>query len=230
MAGPGRPGEDRGAPLLIGVCGGTGSGKTTISRLLVDMLAPLSVVVVAQDDYYRDSARIAGFNPATYDFDHPDARDFDLLSDHLTALADGQTVAVPRYCFKTHARLRETFLLEPHDVVVLEGTHLFSDARLRGRLNLRVFVDCAVDIRLLRRLVRDTEERGRSLRGAAAQWLGTVRGGHDAWTEPLKAHADMVVCGGTALEPGPSGGPEAAARLVADAIERLEAGHPLARG
>jgi uridine kinase len=211
-------------PLLIGICGGTGSGKTTIASLLVDMLAPLSVAVLAQDNYYRDSARLDGFDPATYDFDNPDARDFDLLSAHLNALGRGEMVAVPRYCFKTHARLAEADFLEPHDVFVLEGTHLLCDGRLRDRLDLSVFVDCAADIRLLRRLVRDTEERGRTLRGAAAQWLATVRGGHDTWTEPLKAHADMVVCGGTALEPGPNGGPEAAARLVADAVERLKLG------
>lgn len=214
--------EKRQGPLLIGICGGTGSGKTTIASLLVEMLAPLSVSVIAQDNYYRDSAREPGFNAATYDFDCPDARDFELLSAHLNALGRGETVHVPRYSFTAHSRLQETDALEPHDVFVLEGTHLLCDQRLRDRLDLSVFVDCASDIRLLRRLVRDTEERGRTLRGAAGQWLATVRNGHDRWTEPLKAHADMVVCGGTALEPGPNGGPEAAAQQVADAVRRLK--------
>jgi uridine kinase len=213
--------DARPRPLLIGICGGTGSGKTTIADLLVDLLAPLSVAVLAQDNYYRDSARQPDFDAATYDFDCPDARDFDLLSEHLSAIAAGDIVDVPRYCFKTHARLPQTDQLTPHDVIVLEGTHMLNDPRVNAQLNLSIFVNCSADIRLLRRLVRDTEERGRTLRGAAAQWLGTVRDGHDRWTEPLKDQADMVVCGGTALEPGPNGGPEASAGLVAQAIKAL---------
>jgi uridine kinase len=202
--------------LTIAITGGSGSGKTTIARTLVSALAPLRAVLVAEDDYYHDSARTPGFDPASYDFDVPAARDHDLLVRHLDAWRAGLSVEQPRYDFETHSRLAPTVTVAPAEVVVVEGIHALADPRLVARFDLKVFVDAPADVRVIRRLLRDVEQRGRTVSGGVAQYLRTTRPGHLAWTEPSRQCADIVVQGGTGI-----GNP--AADGLAEAVDTIAA-------
>lgn len=180
-------------PLVIGICGGTGSGKTTISRRIIDALPAGSVAVLEQDHYYRDLPHLPLEERARQNFDHPNSLDMPLLVEHVKSLRAGKGIARPAYDFTTHRRLPETVRIDPRAAVILEGILLFENADLRELLDIRIFVDTDADIRFIRRLTRDIEERGRTLESVVKQYLSTVRPMHNEFVEPSKRYADVVI-------------------------------------
>jgi len=179
--------------LLIGVSGGSASGKTEIARSAARACAPLSAIVLGEDDYYADHGAKTDFEAAEFNFDHPGARDHALLAQHLTALKRGETIEGPIYDFTIHRRRSDTRAIEPADVIIVEGIHLFCDAAVRDCLDLKVYVSAPDDIRLARRLLRDVNERGRTSHSVVQQYLRTVRPMHHEWTSPNKAYADILI-------------------------------------
>lgn len=179
--------------LLIGVTGGSASGKTEIARAAARAAAPLSALVIAEDDYYGDHGAKPDFDAAQFNFDHPGSRDHTLMAEQLKALKDGAPVAAPIYDFTIHRRRSDTRTLSACDVIVAEGIHLFCDAALRDLFDIRVFVEAPDDVRLARRLLRDINERGRTAQTVVAQYLRTVRPMHHEWTQPTRTHADLVI-------------------------------------
>lgn len=182
-----------GERLLIGVSGGSASGKTEVARAAARATKPLSALVIAEDDYYGDHGAKPDFDPARFNFDHPGSRDHALLARQLATLKSGKPVKAPIYDFTIHRRRSDTRKIEPADVIFVEGIHLFCDAALRDVFDLRVFVDAPDDIRLARRLLRDVNERGRTSQSVINQYLGTVRPMHHEWTHPSRACADIVI-------------------------------------
>ncbi|MFP4520136.1 MAG: uridine kinase [Oceanicaulis sp.] len=179
--------------LLIGVTGGSASGKTEIARAAARAASPLSALVLAEDDYYGDHGAKPDFDPAQFNFDHPASRDHALLAAHLAALKGGRAVDGPIYDFTIHRRRTDTRRIEPAEIIVVEGIHLFCNAQVRELFDLRVFVDAPDDIRLARRLLRDVNERGRTAHSVVSQYLRTVRPMHHEWTSPGREHAHLVI-------------------------------------
>ncbi len=180
-------------PLVIGVAGGSGSGKSTVVREIVRGVAPEAVSIVYQDAYYRDYGHLPQEERAAINFDHPDALESDLLVEHLDALLTGRDVAVPIYDFKTHTRRPETETVRATRVVIVDGILVLADPELRDRMDIRVYVDTDADIRLIRRLRRDVEERGRTVDSVIRQYEATVRPMHLEFVEPSKRYADLIV-------------------------------------
>lgn len=180
-------------PFVIGVAGGSGSGKTTIAHSLVEQLGPAAAIIIEQDSYYLDLAHLDHNERAAMNFDHPDAIEFELLIEHVDQLCRGEAVAKPTYDFARHVRAEATEVLEPRPVVVVEGILVLADARLRQRFDLKVFVDTAADIRVIRRIRRDLEQRGRSFDQIRQQYYDTVRPMHLAFVEPSKEFADVII-------------------------------------
>jgi uridine kinase len=180
-------------PFLVGVAGGSGSGKSTVADRLAERGGPGGVVVLRLDAYYRDRGDLPIEQRAALDYDHPDAFDWELLRAHAAALREGQPVDVPAYDFATHARTGEQVAVAPARIVVVEGILVLHDAVLRERLDLRVFVDTDADVCLARRLQRDVAERGRTPESVREQFEATVRPAHVRYVEPTKAHADVVI-------------------------------------
>ena len=181
------------APLIVGIAGGTGSGKTTLAKALGAALPPGCVTVLDHDAYYRDRS---GMPPAERDalnFDHPDALETALLAEHLSALKSGRSVEIPIYDFASHTRRKEARAVSPTPVIVLEGILVFVEPALRDVLDIKIFVDTPDDVRLLRRIRRDIEERGRTLASVARQYQDSVRPMHQEFVVPSKRHADLVV-------------------------------------
>ena len=179
--------------LLVGVSGGSASGKTEIARAAARALKPLSTIVLAEDDYYGDHGASPDFEPARFNFDHPGARDHALLTRQLGQLKAGKPVKAPIYDFTIHRRRSDTRRIEPADIIFVEGIHLFCTPELRETFDLRVYVDAPDDIRLARRLLRDVNERGRTSQSVVSQYLGTVRPMHHEWTHPGRGHAELVI-------------------------------------
>lgn len=207
-------------PFIVAITGGSGSGKTTTAAQLIGLLSPLSVRLIAQDDYYKDSRNLPDFDPSTYDFDTPDARDHILLAQHLSALKQGLSVEVPVYDFTIHGRRDATQTVIPVDVIILEGTHTLCDSDIFQRCDLKVFVDTPDDIRLLRRLLRDIHERGRTPENVAQQYLATVRPAFERWTGPSRLNADLIVSGGLGVKGPMSETAFGAAAQIAAAIRK----------
>lgn len=180
------------APVILGVAGGSGSGKTTVARAIVAAVGAEHLASLAQDAYYRD-VDWSRARPAEYNFDHPAAIDVELLAEHLAALKAGQAVEAPVYDFVTHRRRVETVRVEPRPVVVVDGILLFAEPGIRELLDLRIFVDTDADVRLMRRLRRDTAERGRSIDSVLRQYEEQVRPMHLEFVEPSKRWADVIV-------------------------------------
>jgi uridine kinase len=188
--------------FVLGVAGGTGSGKTTVARALLDRLPAGAAVLIDQDAYYRDrSALPADKRLETVNFDHPDAIETELLVAHLGELREGRAVDVPQYDFREHVRRRETRHVEPAAVVVVEGILVLADPRLRALMDLKLFVDTDADVRLMRRMRRDMEERGRTFAQVREQYTSTVRPMHLAFVEPSKRFADLIIPEGGRNEP-----------------------------
>ena len=179
--------------LLIGVSGGSASGKTEIARAAARAAAPLSALVIAEDDYYGDHGARPDFDAALFNFDHPGSRDHAFMAEQLLALKSGAAVQAPIYDFTIHRRRSDTRTLKAADVIIVEGIHLFCDAPLRDLFDIRVFVEAPDDVRLARRLLRDVNERGRTAQSVVSQYLRTVRPMHHDWTQPTRDHADLVI-------------------------------------
>lgn len=179
-------------PLILGVAGGTGSGKTTVARAIADALRPRAAHV-DHDSYYRDGSSLSFEARQAVNYDHPDALDNALLAEHLGALKRGEAIEKPTYDFKTHLRSAETTRVEPAPVIIAEGILMLAVPELRELLDIKVFVDTAADIRLMRRIRRDLEHRGRAFRDIREQYYGTVRPMHLAFVEPSKKYADVII-------------------------------------
>lgn len=180
--------------LIIGIAGGTGSGKSTVARSVIDRLGAEQVTFISQDNYYKDQPHLSFAERETTNYDHPLAFDNDLLIAHLNQLINQQIVQAPVYDFKIHARSAdETAELKPNHIVIIEGLHVLSDESLREMLSIKVFVDTDPDVRILRRVLRDIEERGRTIQSIHDQYLNTVKPMHDAFIEPSKKYADIII-------------------------------------
>ena len=179
--------------LLLGIAGGTGSGKTTVATNIVKRLALDSITVITMDSYYRDLADLPPARRDEANFDHPDSIEQDLFVEHLEALKSGRSIEQPVYDFTRHVRTGATLLIEPREVVIAEGIVLFHVPEIRDILDIRIFVDTPADIRLLRRITRDIRDRGRTLESVTEQYLRTVRPMHDEFVEPSKRYADVII-------------------------------------
>jgi len=179
-------------PLFIGVVGGSGSGKTTVARAIYDFLGR-DAAFIDQDAYYLDLSHLSLDQRRLVNFDHPDAFDTDLLVKHLRELQSGESIRKPTYDFAAHTRAEAVVEITPRDVILVDGILLFADARLRSLFDIKIFVDVADDVRFIRRLQRDVEERGRSMEDVIRQYLATVRPMHLEFVEPSKRHADVIL-------------------------------------
>ena len=180
-------------PLIIGIAGGTGSGKTTVARKIADALPDASVAFLDMDGYYRDFSHLPMEDRRKINWDHPETFDLDLFASHLAQLARGESVQKPVYDFTQHVRSPRTEEIQVADVVVVDGILLFADERIRDFLDVKVFVDADPDIRLVRRIQRDMMERDRPLEEILTQYLTTVRPMHQQFVEPGKRYADIIV-------------------------------------
>ena len=179
--------------MIIGICGGTGSGKTTIARSIVDAVSAQNVVLVEQDSYYRNLSDMPLDERHQANFDHPDSLDSDMLVNHILRLKQGLSIEMPLYDFATHTRSDKIDIIEPRPVVIVEGILIFAEPRVLDLLDVRVFVDTPDDIRLMRRLRRDITERGRTFERTLEQYELTIRPMHYEFVEPSKRHADIII-------------------------------------
>jgi uridine kinase len=179
-------------PLMIGVVGGSGSGKTTVARAIYDFLG-MNAAFVDQDAYYRDLSDLSLEQRRLVNFDHPDAFDTDLFVEQLSALQQGRPIRKPTYDFAAHTRAQASVEIHPKDVILVDGILLFADPRLRALFDIRIFVDVADDVRFIRRLQRDVSERGRTMDDVIRQYLATVRPMHLEFVEPSKRYADIIL-------------------------------------
>ena len=208
--------------VVIGVAGGSGSGKTTVQRRILERFGPGRIALLDHDAYYRDLAHLPLEERARFNFDHPDALETGLMVADLDRLLAGEPVRKPVYDFTHHRRRAETVEVEPRPVVIVEGILVLAEPALRERMDIKIYVDAADDVRLMRRIERDLQERGRSLEAVLAQYRGTVRPMHLEFVEPSKRHADVII---------PRGGKnEVAIDMVLARVESLlreDAAHPL---
>ncbi len=203
-------------PILIGLAGGTGSGKTTLAHRLRDSFAADDIRLISHDFYYKQHDELSYDERCLLNYDHPDAFDTDLLIAHLTALQAGKAIECPTYDYTTHNRAAQTLPITPAPIILVEGILLFENSTLCDLLDLKVFVDTDADERILRRILRDVTERGRTLDSVISQYLTTVKPMHDAFVEPSKRKADFIV---------PHGGENEAARhLIFGYLEKHLAG------
>jgi uridine kinase len=179
--------------MIIGISGGTGSGKTTVANRILESVSASEVVFIQQDSYYRNLTDLPLDYRQVANFDHPDALDNDLLVNHIKKLKAGEAFDLPLYDFKTHTRMNETRRIEPKPIVIVEGILIFADARLLEQMDIKVFVDTPDDIRFIRRLRRDLAERGRTVESVIEQYIATVRPMHMQFVEPSKRYADVII-------------------------------------
>ena len=180
-------------PFVIGIAGGSGSGKTTVTRRVVDTVGETGAAVLNQDNYYRDQSDIPFEARLKTNYDHPAAFDWDLMLSQLDALTSGVPIEMPTYDFARHTRSDVTKTVLPAPVVVLEGFFALYEPRVRDKMHLKVFVDADADVRFIRRLTRDTQERGRTLESVIQQYLEYVRPMHLQFVEPTKRYADVII-------------------------------------
>jgi uridine kinase len=181
------------SPLLIGICGGSGSGKTTLAQKIIAVFGETRAALIDTDAYYRDRSHLPLRERHHFNFDHPDALDMPLLIEHLQRLRNRQPVIKQVYDFTTHALKQENIRIEPREIIVVDGILIFALEELSRLFDLRIFIDEAADIRLLRRIMRDVQQRGRTIESVAQQYLATVRPMHLMFVEPSKEKADIIV-------------------------------------
>ena len=180
-------------PFVIGVAGGTGSGKTTVVKRIMEALGDTDVTVLAHDRYYLDHPNLRLEERGGLNYDHPDSLDTELLVGHLRALREGRSADLPVYDFTRHVRKPETMPAHPGSAIIVEGILIFADSALRSLMDVKVFVDTDSDIRFIRRLQRDIAERGRTVPSVIDQYLSTVKPMHEEFVEPSKRYADLIV-------------------------------------
>lgn len=179
-------------PFIVGIAGGTGSGKTTIAHKLARYFGT-KAVCIAHDSYYRDQSKLSLEDRKRTNYDHPGSLETTLLIRHIYALTRGKTIKIPVYDFTQHNRSQEVITVTPKQIIIIEGIHVFADEKLRGKMDLKIFVDTDADIRLGRRIVRDIKERGRTLEFSLNQYLTMSKPMHEAFVEPSKKYADIII-------------------------------------
>lgn len=179
--------------LVIGIAGGSGSGKTTVAQEILNRVGQDRIAFIQHDSYYKDLSGLPPVQRAEVNFDHPHSLETELLIKHIKTLRDGKPVEVPIYDFSTHSRTSKTFTVAPHGVIVVEGILIFAEAALRKLFDVKIFVDTDSDIRLIRRLQRDIAERGRTTESVIKQYIATVRPMHLEFVEPSKRYADVII-------------------------------------
>ncbi len=177
---------------IIGIAGGTGSGKSTLSRKVKEALQG-NVLLICHDNYYKDSSHLPFEKRVEQNYDHPNAFDTGLLIEHLKKLKNGETIDMPTYSFVEHARNKETVHVEPAKVIIVEGILIFENEELRNMMDMKIFVDTDADVRFIRRMSRDVKSRGRDIESVVNQYLGTVKPMHEQFVEPSKKYADIIV-------------------------------------
>jgi uridine kinase len=185
--------SNRTSPLVIGIAGGTGSGKTTVAQTIVERVGEEHISSLAHDSYYLDLSELPVAQRAEVNFDHPNSLDTELMIQQLAQLKSGHAIEVPVYDFKTHSRTNHTIHLEPRPIILVEGILIFAEAGLRKLFDIKLFVDTDADIRFIRRLERDIAERGRSSASVIHQYMATVRPMHLEFVEPSKRYADIII-------------------------------------
>lgn len=180
-------------PLVIGIAGGSGSGKTSVTNAIYDAFKDHSVVVIQQDYYYKDQSHLEMEQRLKTNYDHPLAFDNDLLIDHVNRLLSRQGIEKPVYDYAMHTRSSETIQIDPKDVIILEGILVLEDERLRDLMNIKLYVDTDADLRIIRRILRDIHERGRTVESVVEQYLNVVRPMHNQFIEPTKRYADVII-------------------------------------
>ena len=180
-------------PLVIGIAGGSGSGKTTVAQEILQRVGPDRIAYIQHDSYYKDLTGLPPAQRVEVNFDHPNSLETELLISHIEQLKDGRPIEVPFYDFSTHSRTEETFKVNPRGVIIVEGILIFVDATLRSLFDVKLFVDTDADIRLIRRLERDITERGRTTESVIKQYQATVRPMHLEFVEPSKRYADVII-------------------------------------
>ncbi|MFQ3542685.1 uridine kinase [Halobacillus rhizosphaerae] len=180
-------------PVVIGVAGGTGSGKTSVTRSIIQRFADKTILMLEQDYYYKDQSDLPFEQRLQTNYDHPLAFDNDLLIEHLQQLIHEKPVEKPVYDYKMHTRSEETIHIEPKEVIIVEGILVLEDERLRDLMDIKVFVDTDADVRIIRRMMRDINERGRSLDSVIEQYINVVRPMHLQFVEPTKRYSDIII-------------------------------------
>lgn len=180
-------------PILLGITGGSGSGKTTVVQKIFSSLPKENILIIEQDSYYKDQSNLTYGERVKANYDHPLSFDNDLLIEHLKMLINGETIQKPIYDYEVHNRKKETITVEPKDIIIFEGILILEDERIRDLLDIKIFVDTADDIRIIRRIMRDIKERGRTLESVIDQYLKTVRPAHMQFIEPSKKYADIII-------------------------------------
>ena len=180
-------------PLVIGITGGSGSGKSTIAKEICKRFGEDSLSTLEMDCYYKDQSNLSFEDRRLTNYDHPDAFDMDLLIQHIVELMNGKSVEKPLYDFEIHNRKSETILVQPKKIIIVEGILVLLESRLRELLDIKIYVDTDADVRFIRRLVRDINERGRTIESVIDQYLGVVRPMHMQFTESTKRYADIII-------------------------------------
>lgn len=181
------------SPILIGITGGTGSGKSTVSKKIFKTVTEKDVVIIEQDSYYKDQSDLSYNERVKTNYDHPSAFDNELLVQHLKQLMAGEAIEKPIYDFELHNRKKETIRVEPKQIIILEGILILFEKEIRDLLDIKIFVDTDSDVRVIRRILRDIKDRGRTLDSVILQYMETVRPAHLQFIDPSKRYADIII-------------------------------------
>lgn len=181
------------SPLVIGIAGGSGSGKTTVAQQILERVGPSRIAFLQHDSYYKDLSGLPPVQRAEVNFDHPESLETELLTAHVEELKNGRSVQVPIYDFAHHSRTDQTFTVQPRGVIIVEGILIFAEPELRKLFDVKIFVDTDPDLRLIRRMQRDISERSRTVESVIKQYMSTVRPMHLEFVEPSKRYADVII-------------------------------------